>query len=118
MFNFNVIKSFIMHLGSTNPCHTYFMDDQPLLVVSEHKSLGMIIDCSLKFQSQTTSIANKANRVLGLIKNCFFNTLNQKTLYNTLVRPHLKYANVVWGPNYIGDCDIMERVQKRATRCA
>ena len=27
------------------------------------------------------------------------------------------YSNVVWGPNYIGDCDRMERVQRRATKC-
>jgi len=76
MLNFNVIKSFIMHLGSTNTHHMYFTDD--------------------------------------------FNTLNQKLpplLYMTLVKPHLEYTNVVWGLNYIGDCDMMERAQKRATRC-
>ena len=44
------------------------MDGQPLQVVSEHKDLGIIVDSSLKFHSQTTSAINKANRVLGLIK--------------------------------------------------
>ena len=77
MLNFNVIKLFIMHLGSTNPHHTYFMDGQPLQVVSEHKDLGIIIDSSLKFYSQTTSATNKANHVLGLIKKSF-NTLNKR----------------------------------------
>ena len=40
-------------------------------------------------------------------------------LYKALVRPQLtiEYANLVWGPNYIGDCDRMERVQRRATKC-
>ena len=59
-----------MHLGnsSSNPCHTYYMDGQPLQVVSEHKDLGIIVDFSLKFHSQATSAINKANRVLGLIK--------------------------------------------------
>ena len=34
----------------------------------------------------------------------------------TLVRPHLKYANVVWGPHYKGDQQLMEKVQRRATK--
>ena len=74
---------------------------------------------SLKFHSQATSATNSANRVMGLIKKSF-SILNRKTLlilYKALVRPHLEYANVVWGPNYIGDCNMMERVQRRATKC-
>ena len=54
---------------------------------------------------------------MGLIKKSF-STLNRKTLlilYKALVRPHLEYANVVWGPDYT--CDMMERVQRRATKC-
>ena len=80
------------------------MDGQPLQVVSEHQDLGIIVDSSLKLHSQATSAINKANRVLGLIK-ISFNTLNRNSpiLYKALVRPHLEYANVVWGPNYIGD---------------
>jgi len=61
---------------------------------------------SLKFHSQATSDTNSANRVMGLIKKSF-SILNRKTLlilYKALVRAHLEYANVVWGPNYIGDC--------------
>ena len=77
------------------------------------------MDYSLKFHSQATSATNSANRVMGLIEKSF-STLNRKTLlilYKALVRPHLEYANVVWRPNYIGDCNMMERVQRRATKC-
>ena len=38
-------------------------------------------------------------------------------LYKSLVRPVMEYANVVWGPNYIGDCQMLEKVQRRATKC-
>jgi len=107
-----------MHLGNTNQCYTYYMDEQPLQVVSEHKNLGIIIDSNLKFHSQTTAVTNKAYYVLGLIKKSF-NSLNPRTLpilYKALVRPHLEYANAVWGPSYIGDSQIVERVQRRATK--
>ena len=32
------------------------------------------------------------------------------------MRPHLEYANVVWGPTFITDLNILESVQRRATR--
>ena len=34
------------------------------------------------------------------------------------MRPHLEYANVVWGPTFVTDANILESVQKRATRYA
>ena len=55
LLNFNIVKTFVMHLGNSNPCLTYYMDGQPLQVVSEHKYLGIIVDSSLKFHSQATS---------------------------------------------------------------
>ena len=46
-------------------------------------------------------------------------TKNEKTiplLYMTLVRPHLEYANAIWGPFYKQDQQLVERVQRRATK--
>jgi len=37
-------------------------------------------------------------------------------LYKALVRPHLEYANCVWSPYKKGDVEIIEKVQKRATK--
>jgi len=119
VLKFNVTKTVVMHLGNTNQCYSYYMDDQQLQVVSEHKDWGIIIDSSLKFHNHTTSVINKANRVLGLIKKTF-NLQNSRTfpiLYKALVRPHLEYANVVWRPSFIGDSQKVERVQRRATKC-
>ena len=33
-----------------------------------------------------------------------------------MVRPHLEYGNVVWGPHFKLDQQAIERVQKRATK--
>jgi len=33
-------------------------------------------------------------------------------LYKTLVRPNLEYADVVWDPNYIGDCELVEECRE------
>ena len=37
-------------------------------------------------------------------------------LYTSLVRTHLEYANAVWYPYKIGDIEVTEKVQKRATK--
>ena len=45
------------------------MADITLQEVFEEKDLGVIIDRDLKFHTQTAAVINKANRLLGLLKN-------------------------------------------------
>ena len=116
--NFNTRISFIMHLGKNNACYTYYIGNDVLQSVKEHKDCGVIMDCNLKIHTHTSAAASKANQVLDLIKKSFTN-LNAYTLpllYKSLVRPPLEYANVIWGPTFVTDLNIIEFVQRRATR--
>ena len=60
----------------------------------------------------------KANQVLGVIKRSF-NTRDEITITtlfkSMMVRPHLEYANAIWGPHFQGDILKVESVQRRAT---
>ena len=61
---------------------------------------------------------NKANSILGVIR-WSFEYLDARTfrlLYTSLVRPHLEYANAVWNPYIMKHIDMIENVQRRATR--
>lgn len=86
--------------------------------IVEEKDLGVLMDSELKFHKQTAAVVKKANSVLGLIKRAFgkHDETTLPLLFKSLVRPHLEYGNVVWGPMFQEDIKSIERVQRRATK--
>ena len=54
----------------------------------------------------------------GIIKRSFtyINKVMFLQLYKALVRPHLEYANVIWNPQYKRQSQMIEKVQRRATK--
>ena len=115
---FNVLKCKVLHIGNNNPCRRYMMKGKRLEDVDEEKDLGVLVDSELKFHKQTAAAVKKANCSLGLIKKSFAQLDNNTLppLYKSLVRPHLEYGNVAWGPFFKEDAKLVEKVQKRATK--
>ena len=115
---FNVDKCKIIHYGTQNPYHCYTMNNAQIKADTQEKDLGVLFDDKLKFTPHINQIVAKANSRLGIIRHTFTN-LTAKTLlplYKTLVRPILEYAVAIWRPYYKKDTDIVERVQRRATK--
>lgn len=56
--------------------------------------------------------------MLAVIRRSFalLNEVTLPLLFKSLVRPHLEYGNLVWGPFNRADQRAVERVQRRATR--
>ena len=115
---FNEDKCKCMHIGEEKNKHSYHMKDYALQNVKEEKDLEILIDDKLKFHTHTSSVIKNANSILGLIKRSF-SVLDENTLprlYASMVRLHLEYGNVIWGPHNKGDIKAIEKVQKRATK--
>ena len=115
---FNTDKCKVLHLGNQNPRYEYRMGDTCLEAVREENDLGVIVDEKLKFDTHTVTQANKANRVLGLVRRTFDNMDEEMLvlLYKSLVRPHLEYCHAVVYPQYVKQEKMFEAVQRRATR--
>ena len=115
---FNVSKCKIMHLGSSNPGHTYTMGGANLTTTTEEKDLGVIFDDRLEFDKHIRGMVNRANRMLGMIKSGFDCMDKEifKLVYPVLVRPLLEYCVQVWTPYKQKYIDLIEGVQKRAVK--
>ena len=55
---------------------------------------------------------------MGLIRRTFvfLDKHNFNLLYKSLVRPHIEYGNIVWSPFQKADINLIENMQRRATR--
>ena len=115
---FNVNKCKIMHLGYNNPKISYSMGGSNLEETEEEKDLGVLIDNKLDFGNHIKCIVGKANRVLGMIRVSFtcLNVPMLFNLYTALVRPLLEYCVQVWSPYKKKYINLLEGVQRRATR--
>ena len=119
---FHPEKCHVMHIGNNNPRNEYTMTNgnqqHNLEKVSSEKDLGILLDDKLKFSDHINTKVNKANQILGCIKHTFkhINKDIFTMLYKTMVRPHLEYGSVIWSPHLKKDMDVIERVQRRATK--
>jgi len=115
---FNTDKCKVMHFGYNNRSITYKLGNKDLEVVKEQKDLGVQVSDNLKVRRQCSKAAGKGNRILGMIKRTFACRRRDiiLPLYKSLVRPHLDYCKQVWSPYLRKDMDVLERVQRRATK--
>ena len=97
----------------------YELDGYRLECLPHMKDLGVIVSSDLTWSKHIEVIVAKANKTLGLIKRLLKDTSDlkvRKSLYCALVRPILEYACNLWSPYTVKHRQLIENVQRRATK--
>ena len=78
-----------------------------------------MISNTLSRQQHYTKLCQKAYNALHLIKRTLSASASvnlKKQLYISLVRSHFSFCSQVWKPKYVKDIQMLERMQRRATK--
>ena len=115
---FHPDKCKVIHFGTKNERNIYHIGPNIIHRVSDTKDLGIIVSEDLKWAKHISMCTKKANRMVGLIKHTF--SFMDKdmflVLYRSLIRPLLEYCPQIWSPYYNKDINMLEKVQRRATK--
>ena len=113
----NILKTKFMVFSVKNKKVTFphiLLNDTAIENVSSFDFLGFIIHEKMNWEHHVNKIAKKINRYIGLM-NKLKNILpvaTLKTLYGSLILPHLNYGNLAWGLS----AGRLIQLQKRAVR--
>ena len=99
----------------------YEMGGTILSKTVKEKDLGVTMNANMKVSEQCRIAASKGNQVLGMIRrNITYKAksliIHPVPLYKAIVRPHLEYCIQAWNPHLRKDVDMLEKLQRRATK--
>ena len=114
--HFNKDKCVILRISrqQSPTLFNYHISGDPLVTVSTHNDLGVLLSSNLSWLSHYDLLLKRAYTILNLIRKTFYNVncVQTKTvLYLSLVRFHFQYCSRLWHPHFIRDITTIKILQ-------
>ena len=89
------------------------IEDVAITYAEQFSFLGIALDKHVNWNAHTDNISNQISSVIGIINGIkhFVPPTILKTIYNTLILPHLHHGILLWGLN----SERIFKLQKRTT---
>jgi len=105
-------------LSQGHPWYQYRPGNEGIESSPAKKDMGILVDEKLDTSQQCALTAQKANCILGCLKSSVASRAREGILplCSALARPHLESCIQLWSPQHRKDMDMLEWVQRRATK--